>query len=235
MLTKYKRQKWRTKERRSWLPRRTVWVTSLNCLHWFRSKVSSSIRRSWRKQRGNVREHIYMDWLVYSMTDQHATRASLGRHMAFTSKRSIGRGLTQAWLEILAVVTSCVQLVFFEAVPMSGFVMVRLMQLPPKLGLADQGLLKCSFAWNGSPWGVCTCVSFSSVPHVGPRLGGFQVQDSLGGRIQKPLCTINGWRALPWRDDKRLSANLLNSMMIALLFTYNIGLNRCQHTCCFIT
>lgn len=50
------------------------------------------------------------------------------------------------WLEIVVVVTSCVQFVFFEVVPMSGFVMVLLMQLTPKLALADRGLLKCGFA-----------------------------------------------------------------------------------------
>lgn len=44
------------------------------------------------------------------------------------------------------MVTSCMECVFFEVVPMPGFDMVLLMLLAPKLGLAGRGLLKCGFA-----------------------------------------------------------------------------------------
>lgn len=44
--------------------------------------------------------------------------------------------MTQAWQEILVVVSSCVECMFFEVVPVPGFAMVLLRQLLPKLGLA---------------------------------------------------------------------------------------------------
>lgn len=152
-----------------------------------------------------VRKHTYGLPAPLYYWPIHHTNVSF-YHMAFTSKLWRGRGLTQASLEILVVVTSCV---FFEVVPMPGFVMVLLMQLTPKLGLADRGLLKCGFAWNGPPWGVCTCVSFGSVPHVGSRLWVFKVRECLGGWIQKPLCTINGGGRCLWEMTTSKNSYLL--------------------------
>ena len=130
----------------SWLPCRDVWVTSLNCLHWLRSRVSSSIRRSCRYI------YIYIYYWICFDADHFTTQSFPSTIWPLHQSRE---GIDT----VLARRLNCGnQLCFFEVVHMPGFTMVVLVQLSPKLGSAERGLLKCGCAWNGLPRGVCACV-----------------------------------------------------------------------------